>query len=349
MVAIKRRQRANAARTNLRRDGQAIGNRALRFVDHHLPVFLIGIELDERVGQRAARDFGDLHDPVMLGKPCVAAGFVKQARADTTERDDLECALAGITHRLGHAEQFIIIGKGAGDMRTGAGEMFKQPRAGKANRACIHGFTHKGRHLRDIICRCRLMVDCTITHNEHPQWGVRNVASDVHRVFASRQPVEIIGEGLPIPVQSFIKDDAGDFLDSFHQLDQRLLMLGQHGGKTNAAIAANRGGHAMREAGVEPVVPQKLAVIMGVDVDKAGGDNRASGVDHFARIARNGADLDDQAVLDRDVRRIASCTRAIDNRAAADNQIKHIRLPLPMWLSRQRHKCASYLHRVHNG
>ena len=101
------------------------------------------------------------------------------------------------------------------------------------------------------------------------------MAGNIHRVFARRQPVEIVGKALPVPVQPFVEDDAGDLLDPFHQFDQRLAVLGLDRGEADPAIAADRSGHAVREAGVEPVVPEELAVIMGVNVDEAGGDDRA--------------------------------------------------------------------------
>ena len=119
----------------------------------------------------------------------------------------------------------------------------------------------------------------------------------------------------------------GDFFDAFHQLDQRVLMLRQHGSKADAAISANRCGHAMREARVEPVIPEELAVIMGVDVDKAGGDDGASCVNFLARCTGDRADFNDQAVLDRHVSGIARCARAINDGAAANDHIVHVCVP----------------------
>ena len=212
-------------------------------------------------------------------------------------------------------------------MCAGAGKMFEQTRTGKANRAGIHRFTHESRHLRDIVRRRRLMVDRAVAHDKDAQGGMGDVAGHIHSIFARRQTIQIIGESFPIPVQPFIKNDAGDFFDAFHQLDQRLLMLRQHGSKADAAISANRCGHAMREARVEPVIPEELAVIMGVDVDKAGGDDGASCVNFLARCTGDRADFNDQAVLDRHVSGIARCARAINDGAAANDHIVHVCVP----------------------
>ena len=57
-----------------------------------------------------------------------------------------------------------------------------------------------------------------------------------------------------------------------------------------AAVAADGRGDAVGEAGIEPLVPQELAVIMGVDVDPARGDDSHS-TGHVSPLCLQGPSL----------------------------------------------------------
>ena len=60
---------------------------------------------------------------------------------------------------------------------------------------------------------------------------------------------------------------------------------------------------------------------MGVDVDEAGGDDLAGGVDLAPGGAADLADLDDAVAVDRDVALEGRRARAVDDGAATNNQI----------------------------
>ena len=71
--------------------------------------------------------------------------------------------------------------------------------------------------------------------------------------------------------------------------------------EADAAVAHHQRGHAMVDAGREGLVPAGLAVVVGVDVDEAGREPGAGGVDALVRGAGDAAHLDDAAVLHADV------------------------------------------------
>ncbi|BBB09734.1 hypothetical protein SPYCW_2750 [Sphingopyxis sp. EG6] len=66
---------------------------------------------------------------------------------------------------------------------------------------------------------------------------------------------------------------------------------------------------------------------MGVDVDKAGGDDLAAGVDFVAPCTEVFAHRDDAITIDRDIRDKGRAARAIDDGTAAYHQIKHPESP----------------------
>ena len=79
---------------------------------------------------------------------------------------------------------------------------------------------------------------------------------------------------------------SGNILDAFHQLDQPEMIGRAARRKTDAAIAHDRRGDAVLRRGRDVLAPGDLAVIMGVDVDEAGRDQFAFGVDLFLARSR---------------------------------------------------------------
>ena len=110
-------------------------------------------------------------------------------------------------------------------------------------------------------------------------------------------------------------------LDAFHQRDQRVAVRRAAGGETDAAIAHQRRGHAMPGRGGEVAVPHRLAIIMGVDIDKSWGDQQAMGVDFLRAPRRHRADGADHAAIDGDIGGEAGAAGAIQHMAAANDEV----------------------------
>ena len=79
---------------------------------------------------------------------------------------------------------------------------------------------------------------------------------------------------------------AGDVLDALHQLDQPLVVGRAHRREADAAVAHHDRGHAMPARRCQLDVPRRLAVVVGVDVDEAGRDEGAVGVELAAAALR---------------------------------------------------------------
>ncbi len=139
--------------------------------------------------------------------------------------------------------------------------------------------------------------------------------------------VEVLGERLPAPVDALGERGAGDVLDAFHEADQPLLVTRANGGEPDAAVAGDHGGDPVPGRRLEQRVPRGLAVVVGVDVDEAGRDQQPGRVDGLGGVAgeRRPRHRDDRAVLHRHVTDEARVARAVDDGAAGDLDVVHVR------------------------
>jgi hypothetical protein len=157
------------------------------------------------------------------------------------------------------------------------------------------------RHGVDVGLSRRLPIDPALAHHEDPEGRVRQLARDIHVEAAAGQAVEIFGVALPVPRQALRKDREGDVLDTFHQLDQSVVVAGLAGREADAAVAHHHGGDPVPGRGLHALVPGRLAVIVGVDVDEARRDHLSAGVDLLGARSRDPPDAGDNAILHADV------------------------------------------------
>ncbi len=60
---------------------------------------------------------------------------------------------------------------------------------------------------------------------------MRELRAEVDGRLAVLERVEVLREGLPLPVDAFGERGAGNVFDAFHQLDQPLFLAGRTGAK----------------------------------------------------------------------------------------------------------------------
>ena len=126
-----------------------------------------------------------------------------------------------------------------------------------------------------------LAVDPALAHHEDAQRRVRQLAADIHVELAPTELVQIVRIALPVPRQPLGEHREGDVLDPFHQLDQPLVVCGPAGREADAAVAHHHRRDAVPRRGLHAALPGGLAVVVGVDVDEAGGNDAVPGVDLF--------------------------------------------------------------------
>ena len=125
---------------------------------------------------------------------------------------------------------------------------------------------------------------------------------------------------------------AGNVLDPLHQFDELLAIIRFAGGKTNAAIAHDRSGDAVPGRWGRCPIPDCLAVVVGVDIDKARRDDLSTSVDFLGTFCQDMPDFGYFSVGQRDISFIGSTAGSIDDGAVADDDIwlAHGLLPYPL-------------------
>ena len=148
-------------------------------------------------------------------------------------------------------------------------------------------------------------------------------------------------DGLPIPIHAGLHRLVGNRLGAGHREHRALAEIGLAGREAEAAIAEHERGHAVPSGDRAIGIPADLGVVMGVQIDEAGRDDQAVGVDGLlGEAGRASADLGDLAVFNPDVAAIARDAGAVDDGAAFDLNviIGHLEFPpevVRTWADRQ--------------
>ena len=140
------------------------------------------------------------------------------------------------------------------------------------------------------------------------------------------QGVEVFREGLPLPVDALGEGGAGDVLHPLHELDEEVLLARADRREADAAVAHDGGGHAVPAGGGHDGIPGGLAIVVGVDVHPAGGDNEPVGVDLAPGRALDLANGNDAVALDSDVPDDGRRARSVHEGSAPDDQVQHVRV-----------------------
>ena len=244
---------------------------------------------DDAVAQRAPRR------PVLLDRDRDAH---RPARGlDHAPHDpELGVEVAEVGHDLDHAAGLGHDGRDPDELVTGGGERRRglaptgavvgRARRGEPERAGGHAVAHDAAHRRDVVGGGGLALRAPLPHHVEAHRAVRHLRADVDVEVALAEEVEVLGEALPPPGQALVEGGAGDVLDTLHELDEAVAVLGPARREPDAAVPHHHRRDAVPRRRHDAVVPGDLAVVVGVDVDEAGHHHGAVGVDHPGGVVR---------------------------------------------------------------
>ena len=168
------------------------------------------------------------------------------------------------------------------------------------------------------------MVRAAFAHHKDPQRRMWHVCAQIDGVLAAADGVEIVWKALPVPGQALGQGGPRDVFDPLEQADQEVMLVDAGRREADAAVAHRRRGDSVDGGWGEQGVPGHLAIVVGVNVDEAGGDMGAVCVDDAPGRAGDLADLNDQAVLNGHVGASGRRACAVDHDAIADDCVQHV-------------------------
>ena len=193
---------------------------------------------------------------------------------------------------------------------------------GQADGAVAQALAQQGLHGRDLVGRRGALLGVG-AHDPKPDHAVAYQGRDVDRQ-VGLDGGAVAGEVLPGPLGVLLGEGlGGHFLDLLEHADHDVAVRGAQRRQGQGAVAGDYGGHPMLQRRAGLAVPQKLGVEVGVRVDEPRRHHAFGRVDGAPRLAGDGPDLDDLAVLDRDIGPNAGPALAINNQAISDYQIVH--------------------------
>ncbi len=201
---------------------------------------------------------------------------------------------------------------------------------GETGRTCLDGHVDDPAHLLQLGPGGGTLVGI-VAHHEQAHRGVTDIAAVVQADSVALHRIEVVGERLEaIPrhtrlegVEAHVLDvlqRAGDQLDAGRPLDRR---------DGEAAVAGNHRRDTVERGGREIGVPEDLGVVVGVDVDEAGGDHVTRSVE-LALSTDGVVDRDDPSARYTDIGHESGPTGAVDDRPPANRQIsRRVRHRIP--------------------
>ena len=167
------------------------------------------------LGDRLQRGEGD-------GQACLAAELAHPAEfvplAHHVARH-LEHAMAGAAHRAADLDEFLGGGGGAGDDFAVDGAVEHGAGGGEPQRAGADPFLDDLAHRGDVFRRRDGTRALAFAEHVRAHRAVGHVGADVDRPREFLERVEVVREGLPIPLHPLGERGAGDVLHPLHQPD----------------------------------------------------------------------------------------------------------------------------------
>ena len=170
------------------------------------------------------------------------------------------------------------------------------------------------------LVRVRRALPCGRPHGAEPQ---RVVPDQGHHVDAEPliDGVHVLREALPVPGQHGGEGLHRQVLDAAEGGEHRLAVLGLQWRQGEPAVARQNRGDTVPHRGRAELVPERLRVVVRVQIDDPRRDEEPIGIDGRGRRAPDLPDLHDRPVLDRHVGPIARKSRPVDDHPVPDHEV----------------------------
>src|SRR5262249_24060258 len=133
--------------------------------------------------------------------------------------------------------------------------------------------------------------------------------------------VEVLAVTLPVPRHPGLETLQRHRLDLDEHACDILAVLGLAGRETEPTVGHEHTGEPVPATRRGPGVPEKLGVVVGMDVDESGGAYQPGGVDHFLGRTIYFAQRGDLTAGHTEVAAVTGQPRAVDEKTVLNQQI----------------------------
>ncbi len=151
-------------------------------------------------------------------------------------------------------------------------------RGGQPDGAGAHGRFELDLHASEVVL-ARLLFEGPLAHGPRPEGRVADVGGVVDAFGLAVDRVEVLGKGLPPPVDPGGQGSRRDVLGPFQVPDDQIPGVGTDRGEGEPAVAHDHRGHPVPARAGAVRVPEDLRIHMGMAVDEPRRHNMALGVD----------------------------------------------------------------------
>ena len=193
----------------------------------------------------------------------------------------------------------------------------------EADRARDHRLAHEAAHRGHFLGGGHAVL-AVAAHHPLADRRVAEQRGHVEARVAALEVIEVLRERLEAPGDAGAHGGQRHALDLHQRAHDQVAVGGAAGRDGEAAVADDGGGDAVPDAAGGIRVPRVLGVVVGVDVDEAGGDHEAARVDLARAALADLADRADAPVLDGHVGPPPRLAAAVHHGAAANHEIGHV-------------------------
>ena len=217
-------------------------------------------------------------------------------------------------HRLEQGAQLGQVGHPGRHRPTAVAVVGGRGAGGETRRAARHGIGDHRLHERDLVRRGGTFVG-VVAHDVEPHGSVTDITPVVECRPPRRHRVEVLGEGLElVPGHAGRQRVEAHVLDVLERPRQERHAVGADGCDGEAAVPRDHRGDPVERGRRQVRVPEHLRVVVGVDVDEAGGHDLAPGIEHTLTFEPL-PDVADPSAGDSDVAGPAGGARAVHHGA----------------------------------
>ena len=190
---------------------------------------------------------------------------------------NLNRPIAEVSQDVGIAGQLVTAGQPAGQRTALVADVLGGQGGREAERTCLHALAQQCADLVRFVGGGRPLLGVFADHVGAQRRQSHEKAHIDPDPVPGRHP-HVLGETLPAPAHAFGQHVVGHALNVDQIPGQGFVLLRPTRGKANAAVAHHHTGHAVPGRTADPGVPADLSVVVGVGVNKAGGDHQPVGI-----------------------------------------------------------------------